>query len=41
MTREIDRYLCGVGLFVLMVATWCLRRIGLFVPGYDEKLGGD
>ena len=39
--RPIDELGCGVGLFVLMVATWCARRIGLRVPGYDEKLGGD
>ena len=39
--RTFDGALCGLGLFVLMVVTWCLRRLGLRAPGDDEKLGGD
>ena len=39
--RPLDEALCGLGLCVLMVATWCLRRCGLRVPEHDSKLGGD
>jgi len=41
MVCEVEEVGAGVGLFVIAAGTWCARRIGLFVPEHDSKLGGD